>query len=622
MPPREEQIAQIEAALRRRFFALVSKVVTPERQGWTEEQHDTDRLSRALAAYTLVGLCDLDDTMAVGAITDGSNDGGIDALHFDRGNNRLVFVQAKFKRTGTAPSQDENNKTINGIRALQARRFSEFNAAFQNRLDEIEAGLDTAGIQILLVLAYLGDNMNVHVIADNNALKAEMNLISPRMDWRMAGLATICGWLVSEQMPQPVTVDVVLQNWAVITTPRKAVYGQITAAMLAQLVVDNGKALFERNIRHYLGRVGVNTAIEETVRRRPGDFFYLNNGITAVVQKIIQAGGTPARCIFGLRNVSIVNGAQTAGAIANAAAAGQVSPDAKVLITIIEIGAGADDIGLRITRARNHQNVVRGVDFAALDPNQERLRQEMALAGITYHYRPSAEARARRDDAFTLEEAAVALACLSMPVRTAAELHAYRTRRQPVQNAVEFVVIAKKEIGRLWERDGALYGQIFPASVTGIRVCRIVRIYRFVDQILAATEQSENGYFRRMFFRHARYFIMAFVGHRSGDVIARAEFAISPADQTLLSQRTNEIAEAAYAQSEPLQSSKGYLSIFCNLTDSQPLADGLLERLAQHDAQRVAPQAAAPTAAAPASAPVAAPANLHSPNPQPPAPSS
>lgn len=607
MPLREEQIAQIEAALRRRFFPLVPKVVTPERQGWTEEQHDTDRLSRALAAYTLVGLCDLDDTTAAGAITDGSNDGGIDALHFDRGNNRLVFVQAKFKRTGTAPSQDENNKTINGIRALQARRFSEFNAAFQNRLDEIEAGLDTAGIQILLVLAYLGDNPNVHVTTDNNALRAEMNVISPRMDWQMAGLATIYGWLVAEQMPQAVSVNVVLHNWAVITTPRKAVYGQITAATLAQLVVDNGKALFERNIRHYLGSVGVNTAIEETVRRRPGDFFYLNNGITAVVQTLIQAGGTPAQCTFGLQNVSIVNGAQTAGAIANAAAAGQVSPDAKVLITIIEIGAGADDIGLRITRARNHQNVVRGVDFAALDPNQERLRQEMALAGITYHYRPSAEARARRDDAFTLEEAAVALACLSMPVRTTPELHALRTHRQPAQNAVEFVVTAKKEIGRLWEQDGALYGQLFPPNVTGIRVCRIVRIYRFIDQILAATERSENGYFRRMFFRHARYFIMAFVGHRSADVIGRSEFALSPADQTLLSQRTNEVAEAAYAQSQPLQSSKGYLSIFRNLTDSQPLADGVLQRLVHQDQQRQpAPHAAAP-------------ANPNSPNPQSPA---
>ena len=174
MQTRDEKIAQIETALRGRFFPLVPKVEIPGRENWLEWQHDTDRLSRALAAYTLVGLCDLDDTTAAAAITDGSNDGGIDALYFDRESNRLVFVQAKFKRNGAAPSQDENLKTINGIRALQARRFNEFNAAFQDRLDTIEAGLDTVGVQILLVLACLGDNHNVHVTNDNNALKAEL----------------------------------------------------------------------------------------------------------------------------------------------------------------------------------------------------------------------------------------------------------------------------------------------------------------------------------------------------------------------------------------------------------------------------------------------------------------
>lgn len=585
MPSREEQIVQIEAALRRRFFSAVPKVVFEGRENWTEEQHDTDRLSRSLAAYALVGLCNLDDTTAVGAITDGKDDGGIDALYFDRGGNRLVFVQSKFKRTGTAPAQEENLKTINGIKALQARRFDEFNDTIRNRLDEVEAALDTAGVQLLLVLAYLGDNLGVHVTNDLNALKTELNRLSPRMAWQPAGLSIVYGWLVAEQMPRTVDVDIVLYNWAPVMTPRKAIYGQISAASLALLVADKGKSLFERNLRHYLGSVGVNTAIEETVRRQPGDFFYLNNGITAVAQTLTQAGGDERQCGFRLANVSIVNGAQTAGAISNAALAGAISADAKVLITVIEIGAGTDDIGLRITRARNHQNVVRGVDFAALDPNQERLRQEMALAGITYHYRPSAEARARRDDAFTLEEAAVALACLSRKVRTTAELDALRARRQPTDNAIDFVVAAKKEVGRLWEQEGALYGQLFPPTMTGLRICRMVRIYRFIDQILAATEWSNTGYQRRMFFRHGRYFIMAFVAHRSADVLGRPEFTLSPSDQTLLSQRTNEIAEAIYAQSQQLQAIKGYLSIFRNLTDSQPLADGVLQRLAQATVQ-------------------------------------
>lgn len=586
MPTRDEKVAQIEAALRSRFFCNVPKVSKPGREGWSEDQHDLDRLSRCLAAYAVVGKCDIDDTTAAGAITDGSDDGGIDALYFDRPGNRLVLVQSKFKRTGTAPAEAEVLKTISGVKALRARQFNKFNLAIRNRLDEIEEALDTPGVRLDLLLVFRGDVIGPHAADDLNAYRDELNQCAPVMEWHATGLEPVYGWLLAEQAPATVDDQITLENWAGTTTPRKAFYGQISAAALAKLVEDNGKALFERNIRHYLGSVGVNTAIEKTVRSRPGDFFYLNNGIAAVAETITPAAGTTKKCAFGFKRLSIVNGAQTAGAIFNATLAGEISPDAKLLVTLIEIGDGTDDIGLKITRARNHQNVVRGVDFAALDPNQERLRQELAAAGITYFYHPSAEARARRDDAFTLEEAAVAMACLAFKVRTAVEL-----KQQPKPlNAIDFAVTTKKEIGRLWDQDGSLYGQLFPATLSGVRVCRLTRIFRFIDRILANTERSENGYHRRMFFRHGRYFIMAFVATRSADVVGRPQLDLASEDQTLLSQRTNELSELIYAASEPLQAIKGYLAIFRNLTDAQPLADSVMQRLVEQDAKKLAIQ--------------------------------
>lgn len=581
MPTPEEQIAQVEAALRQRFFPLIPKLVTPDRKEWPEDRHDNDRLSRSLAAFTLVSVSEIDDVTATGAITDASNDGGIDALYFDRPHSRLVLVQAKFKRSGAAPSQEEGLKTINGIKALRNRQFETFNEHFQKRLDEIEEAFDTPGVMLEVVLVFLGENLSPHVVSDMNALEVELNAVSPCMRWHADGLSKIFAWLLTEQSVQSVAAEIALERWASITLPRKAIYGLVSAATLARLVETHGKALFERNIRHYLGSIGVNAAIEETVRRRPGDFFYLNNGLTAVADSITQAVGNAERCNFRLENASIVNGAQTAGAIANAAAAGAISPDAKLMMTIIEIGANQDDIGLRITRARNHQNVVRGVDFAALDPNQERLRQELAAVGITYHYRPSAEARIRHENAFTLEEAAIALACLSFPVLSSVEAQQQRRR---AENAVGFVVSAKKEVSRLWDQDGGLYTQLFTPGLSGIHMCRLVRIYRFIDSILGATERSDNQYQRRMFFRHGRYFTMAFVAHRQRGLVDRAALELSDADKTLLSQRTNEISELIYAASAPSQGLRGYLAIFRNLTDSQPLADGVLRRLAEQDA--------------------------------------
>lgn len=594
MPTQAEKLNHIEEALRRRFFPLIPK----RAQNWTDAQHETDRCSRSLAAYSICGLCAYEDAIGVGALVDGGNDGGIDALLFDRGRNRLIVVQSKFKRPrdpanpqGAGPDQGETLKFTNGVRALIQRRFDGFNAAIRDRLDEIEEALDTPGVKICLVLTFLGEALDRHASDDLAALLADTNRLSDRMCLEIVGLSRTYDWLIAEQAPNTIDVEITLENWASITAPRKAVYGQIRGDELARLVGAYGTALFERNIRHYLGSVGVNAAIEETVRRRPGEFFYLNNGITAVAESIVPAAGTNERCVFGLRKVSIVNGAQTAGSIANASGVGEISPDAKLLITVIEIGVAADDLGIKITRARNHQNEVRGVYFAALDPNQERLRQELAVAGIKYHYRPSAEARARRDDAFTLEEAALALACLSFPV-----IHS-RARPRPPLNAIDFAVTAKKEIGRLWEQDGAVYGHIFSATLSGLRTYRLVRLYRLIDRILASSERSETAYHRRMFFRHGRYFIMAFVAHRLPDVISRPHLTISPEDESLISRQTNEVAELIYAQSQPLQGIKGYLSIFRNQTDSQPIADAALDRLAAQDAAARAALNALPPAA-------------------------
>ena len=49
---------------------------------------------------------------------------------------------------------------------------------------------------------------------------------------------------------------------------------------------QHGKALYERNIRYFLGssKSDVNKAIKSTPSDRPEEFFYLNNGVTAVCE--------------------------------------------------------------------------------------------------------------------------------------------------------------------------------------------------------------------------------------------------------------------------------------------------------------------------------------------------
>ena len=224
----------------------------------------------------------------------------------------------------------------------------------------------------------------------------------------------IHGWLTVEHAVRPVDVAIALTNWYGIDGPRRAFYGIASATELAALYHQNGKALLEKNIRHYLGAQSVNSAIAAAVHERPADFFYLNNGLTAICSSANPApGATNASARFFIRGFSIVNGAQTVGSIADASTQRALSPDAKVLITIIEVAQRRPIRSARRSRVlATRQNAVRGMHFAALDPQQERLRQELAVSGLTYQYRPSAEFSESDPGTITLAKAAVALACL------------------------------------------------------------------------------------------------------------------------------------------------------------------------------------------------------------------
>jgi len=127
-------------------------------------------------------------------------------------------------------------------------------------------------------------------------------------------------------------------------------------------------------------------------------------------------------------------------------------------------------------------------------------------------------------------------------------------------------------------------------------MCRLVKVYRILDLILAGSEWSQTVYARRMFFRHGRYFIMTFVAKQCAAVLQRSDFALSVEDKQALSVSANEMSELIYSTSEPMQAYRGYLAIFRNLTDSQPLADRVLARMVTAAAQGPAGGAAQPQA--------------------------
>jgi len=573
MQPNEAQIIQVETTLKARYFGIVAALPGNHDAG----QQESNRLSRSLAAFAIEKLACVAPVDAAAAVTDGGNDNGIDAVHFDRLKNRLWVVQAKI---GAAANMGENKKLCDGIRDLVDRRWTKFNAAFVRLQPDIEAALDSEGLLIIGCQVHLGTGLGTHAVDDLDKLKADLNKFFQRFDWKDYGVDGVHGWLTAEYVVHVPPITLVLEKWYGVPGPKKAFYGQVAASHLAALYGTHGKALFARNIRDFLGADGVNAAIAETATQHASDLFYLNNGLTAICTSITPLpGATNDAGSFTLQGFSIVNGAQTVGSLGSIVAAGTVlSADAKVLMTLIEIGTAADDLGPRITRARNTQNAIRGLHFAALDPQQERLRQELAVSGISYHYRPSLAATVGGPDTFTIQQGALALACFSGTTAT--------------------IVVAKKEIGQLYDSNGPIYPTLFHKSLSGVHLYRYVRVYEYITNVLLTTKTAETGV-RAAFFRHGRYFIMHIIARKHRPFLDTPDLVLSKEDELALSRIALDTAELVWDVAERQVYQQGYLSVFRNGTDAEPLARAVMSEIATREA---ATKTAAAGVAAPASA--------------------
>jgi len=558
MPPSTTQIEQLSAQLERRYFPHLPTLTHP---GRSPEQVRQNHHTRSLAAYAVATLADLDEVTAATSVIDDFNDNGVDAIYFDRPTARLILVQAKFKQNGAAPDLAETKKFCDGVRDLVAQRFDRFNDAFQAMLPEVDSALETTGLKILAVVVWTGDQIELHASRELDDLKRDLNEFHPdRCSIEKFTLIRAHTALANEHAQPAPDVRLTLENWYRVEVPIRAYYGQVSASTLAALFTTHGKALFEKNIRNYMGRSGVNDAISHTLREEPAHMFYLNNGITAICSGVSPLPtAVPASGQFQVTGFSVVNGAQTVGSISGAALAHpEQAAQARLFITLIEINGTTPEFGSRITRARNFQNQVRLIDFVALDPLQERLRRELAISGIAYHYKPSLEAQRRDNFNLTMEEAGIALACFS--------------------GRTDLAVIVKKEVGKLFDRNGPIYATLFAATTDAGRVWRYTQIFRFLDAIFSDREFGPE----RLFYRHMRHFVLHIWARRSR-VLNSGGLMVTDDEKLILSREIDEIAAFIYNEILRFPTDKGMLAISRNLTDATQLAGQVMRALAARD---------------------------------------
>jgi hypothetical protein len=463
-----------------------------------KQQSEIDKalLTRSLAAYSVYVLGSVDVDSAARSIVDGYDDNGIDAILLDRNQRILWLVQSKWIEKGEGePENGEVVKFTRGIFDLIDLKLDRFNEKVRKKDSEIRDALDDPLVKINIVVAYTGHGLGEHNRRTIDDLMKELNEPSELASYYIFSLKEAHKSLTTTIAGQPITVEVSLSEWGRIEEPYKAFYGQINACDLAQWWMENRGRLFSDNIRNFIGLTDINEGIVSTLSSEPQHFWYFNNGITVLCRKIQKkplGGADKTTGYFVCEGISIVNGAQTVGSIGQAFERHSAEVEkAKVFIRLISLEKCPDDFGVRITKATNTQNKIEKRDFVTLDPEQERLKTELALEGKIYHYIRTDEKIIPDDNNYTLEEATIALACADTDITLAVQ--------------------AKREIGKLWEDTSKKpYTDIFNSTLTATRFWRSVQVLREVNSLLKSKENISQGR-ERSFYIHGNRFVLHIV---------------------------------------------------------------------------------------------------------------
>ncbi|MFD2937079.1 AIPR family protein [Spirosoma flavum] len=444
--------------------------------------HDKDRedkiITRCLAAYAIYNNIECTVDEAAQSVIDAGDDHGIDAIYYSPINKLMLIVQSKFRKDGTGePDSAAVGKFCDGIKDLFEMNFDRFNDKFYKKQNIIEGGLREYDTKYLMILidTCSAKELAKHASTRINDLLDELNNTGdessdPIISYIRMNQSKIYDTLALSAGNNPINIELGLTQWGSIVEPYKAIYGAVSGQEVAGWWNNYNNRLFEKNIRQVLGMTDVNEEIEKTLKENPTLFWYFNNGITIICDKIDKnavGGGSRDLGAFKLTNIAIVNGAQTVSTIGKYA---QRNPTAnnlenvKVNIRLIQLSDTFTSFGKDVTKSNNRQNRIENRDFVSQDQEQQRIKAELSIDRIEYNIMRS-ENYVQNDNSFELTEATVALACAS--------------------GKTSLAVQAKSGIGKFYEDlDRGIYKEIFNASVSGYYVYNCVKTIRFIENVL------------------------------------------------------------------------------------------------------------------------------------------
>lgn len=346
--------------------------------------------NNSLLLYALQLRFNISDitVIASDALTDGGDDKKCDLIYVAPEMGIAVVAQSYMKQnpqnTDLAPSNKASD--LNTASAwVFAQNTDEIPERIREQVKSLQSSIKDGTISN--VYFWYVHNLNEcnnptvreELVAMQSNSKAAVKTLFPQNEIEIiameVGNETIEKWYNTSSKQISITdsfeVETVNKGFEIQGEKWTAYVTAVAASWLKKLYNIYKDDLFSGNPRNYLGagkkKNKINLGIIETIGEQPDNFWVYNNGVTALVSSYKISENNSKLTVTG---ITIINGAQTTGAISNA----EKVDNAWVPIRFIKCGAYS--IVDEIISNNNKQNEILSSDLRSNDMIQNKLRAE------------------------------------------------------------------------------------------------------------------------------------------------------------------------------------------------------------------------------------------------------
>ncbi len=317
-------------------------------------------------AWYLRNIHGLDAVETKECVTDGAGDKQIDAVYVNDQEETVYILQGKFYSEGRVNSEPLREVLSSWIQIKDLQHLQESaNDKLRAKINEISSALDD-GYDICFELITASEF--------TEAARSDLERFSAELSESSTLSATLM--LIDSDTLEARYREALNANRPYINHSFRLEAGRYmdinidgTRAVIAAVPlreclnipgIKDG-SLFRKNVRQSLGSGNkVNKDIARTLRNKPGEFFFLHNGITAICSSLEINGD-----IITVKDLNVVNGCQSLTTIYSSSEAVKNAGEAYIMFRFYEITSNerADVISI----STNSQSAVKARDLRSND---------------------------------------------------------------------------------------------------------------------------------------------------------------------------------------------------------------------------------------------------------------